>query len=106
MEKQDHKRKLSRRSEREMKRISRGEEPIIRAVVIREIVQVDDPPLAIPVADRNVTLTGIAVHPDTYKASSITPPIECQLVPSNPLRAESYLGSKIHQYLAPSIFIF
>mgnify|MGYP001569094919 CR=1 FL=1 len=59
-----------------MKRISRRENPIIAAPVVVEIVQVQVPAVAVPVEVHDVALAGIAVHPDTCKISSITPPIE------------------------------
>ena len=64
-----------------MNRFSGDEQTPIAVEVVLDIVQIDIPPVAVPVEARKVELLGRAVLKEICKVSSITPPIECHLVP-------------------------
>lgn len=53
----------------------------MRAIVVAEVIQVEVAILTVEVEVGDIALTGLAVDPEMYKISSITPPIECQLAP-------------------------
>lgn len=58
-----------------MKRIARAQQPVVGVEVVLKPVEVQVPPLAVPVEVRDIAVA-IAVGPETYRVPSKPLPIE------------------------------